>query len=132
MAGYSKAPLYKKLGIKEGMSVWIMNAPPSYRKEIVLAGEIKWGDGHEPSDFIHLFATTREVLMEMLPLLRENMKKDAMIWISWPKRISSVPTDLDRESIREAGLNHELVDIKVCAIDDVWSGLKFVIPKDKR
>ena len=132
MAGYSNTPLHKKLGIKENMSVWIINAPPSVRKELDDAGELKWNDGHEPSDYIHLFATTQEVLSEMLPLLRENMKKNGMLWVSWPKRVSSVPTDLDREIIREAGLRHELVDVKVCAVDDVWSGLKFVIPKEKR
>jgi len=132
MAGYSTTPLHKKLGIKENMTVWIINAPPSVRKELEYAGKLVWNDGHDPSDYIHLFATSLEVLQEMLPLLRENMKKDGMLWISWPKRISSVPTDLDRETVRENVLGHELVDIKVCAVDDVWSGLKFVIPKDKR
>ncbi len=132
MAGYSTTPLHKKLGIKDGMAVWIINAPPSYRKDISDAGNISWADGHDPSDFIHIFATTRELLAEMLPDLRKNIKKDGMIWISWPKKISSVPTDLDREMIREIGLAQKLVDIKVCAVDDIWSGLKFVIPKDQR
>jgi type II secretory pathway component PulL len=132
MSGYSTAPLIKKLGLRENMVVWLINAPPTYRKELAQAGELHWTDGKESADFIHLFATSDELLSEWLPLLRENMKADGIIWISWPKRTSSVPTDINREHVRQAGLSRNLVDIKVCAIDDVWSGLKFVIPKAER
>lgn len=132
MAGYSTAPLIKKLGITENMMVWLINAPPTYRKELSHAGNLRWTDGKEIADFIHLFATSDELLSEYLPLLRENMKPDGIIWISWPKKTSNVPTDISREHVRQAGLSHNLVDVKVCAIDDVWSGLKFVIPKGER
>jgi len=128
MAGYSETPLQKKLGIKEGFSVFILQPPPHYfdwispmppgvKVKTKLAGEI---------DFIHLFIKEQKVFVKEFNRCKKNLKKDGMMWISWPKKASKVTTDLDENIIREFGLKNGLVDVKVCAVDEVWSGLKFV------
>ena len=129
MAGYSPNPLIKKLGIKPGFRVIHMMEPRGYFK---LLGKLPEGvekvENPEPEsvDYIHLFAKDMETLeAEILPA-KHFLKKEGMLWISWPKGTSGVETDLNSNIVRGTGLNSGLVDIKVCAIDDTWSALKFV------
>lgn len=128
MAGYSGTPLIKKLGIKPGYNVCVLNMPEEYLNWLSplpegtsvkekLAGEL---------DLIHLFVKDRETFQQWFVKCKKNLRKDGMLWISWPKKSSKVPTDLDESVIREFGLKESLVDVKVCAVDETWSGLKFV------
>ena len=128
MAGYSETPLLKKLGIKEGSALfilqppseyfdWISPLPPEVKVKAKLAGDF---------DFIHLFVKDQKTFSKEFVRSKKQLKKDGMMWISWPKKASKVPTDLDENIIRDFGLKNGLVDVKVCAIDDVWSGLKFM------
>jgi hypothetical protein len=127
--GYSGTPLPKKLGIKDDASVAILNAPPGYAKSLGLkvSSELK-----SDLDFIQLFTKSRVDLEEQLPRLRRSIKQDGMIWISWPKKSSKVPTDLTEDVIRHTAFALKLVDVKVCAVDETWSGLKLVIPVKER
>jgi hypothetical protein len=129
-AGYSGTPLPKKLGIKDGASAAILNGPPGYAKGLGVksASELK-----SDLDFIQFFTKSRAELEKHLPRLRKSIKPDGMIWISWPKKSSKVETDLTEDIIRDTALALKLVDVKVCAVDETWSGLKLVIPvKDRR
>lgn len=128
MAGYSRTPLIKKLGIKEGLKVAILNPPANYGETL---GELPAGISvtktlADPLDFIHYFTTSRETLAAEFPLLKQTLTPAGMLWISWPKRSAKVPTDLTEDIIRAIGLENGLVDVKVVAVDEVWSGLKFV------
>ncbi len=129
MAGYSGTPLLKKLGIKPDFKIILKNEPPLYLdwlsplpEGVTIARKSTKAD----VDFVHLFVLKRADFQKDFKLFKENLKKDGMMWISWPKKSSKVPTDLDENVIREYGLANGLVDVKVCAVDDVWSGLKFV------
>lgn len=125
--GYSGTPLHKKLGIKAGQKVWFSGAPNGYQKELAKAGSVeilKTPVGE--LDFVHFFTDSRGSLAKEVPKLRDSMKRDGRLWISWPKKSSGVPTDLDENVVRDIGLKAGLVDVKVCAVDEVWSGLKFV------
>lgn len=128
MAGYSGTPLVKKLGIKAGIILYAFNSPVDYFKwlsplpvDVIvrdkLSGEL---------DFIHLFVKEFKVFQKQFQIGKNHLKKDGMLWISWPKKSAKVPTDLDENIIRDFGLKEGLVDVKVCAVDEVWSGLKFV------
>ena len=128
MAGYSSTPLLKKLGIKSGFEVYIVNPITSY---LELLGPLPEGTTNvdAPSskvDFIHFFCKEEQHLLAELPRLKALLKPAAMLWLSWPKKASKIETDLNRELIREHGLTAGLVDVKVCAVDENWSGLKFV------
>ncbi|MEM7369543.1 MAG: DUF3052 family protein [Bacteroidota bacterium] len=134
-AGYSGTPLLKKLGIKPDTQLLWVDAPSQYTdllgplpKDIQFLTE----EGKEQADFIHVFMLRKDQLANQLLRLKPRLKKEGMIWISWPKQRSSISTDLNRETIREAGLETGLVDVKVCAIDADWSGLKFVYRKKDR
>lgn len=128
MAGYSKTPLVKKLGIKPDSRMIILNAPESYAQtlgdlpEAVIVAETLTG----PLDFIHFFTTRQEILTSEFPRLKQALASSGILWISWPKRSSKVETDLTEDIIRTIGLENGLVDVKVAAVDEVWSGLKFV------
>jgi len=127
-AGYSRNPLPGKLGIKEGFKVAVLNAPPYYRKKL---GEVRSVVVEEtlpdyPLDFIQFFAVNRRQLEGEFPRLTEGLKQVGMLWISWPKRSSGVDTNLSDRVVREVWLSNGLVDVKVAAIDETWSGLKFV------
>ncbi|MEI9920582.1 MAG: DUF3052 domain-containing protein [Bacteroidota bacterium] len=122
MAGYSGTPLSKKLGIKEGLKSSIIGAPADYSKLV----DIKLTQGTSDLDFIHIFSTDFKDFSKQFVSNKKKLKKDGMMWISWPKKSAKVPTDLDENIIREFGLKNGLVDVKVCAVDDTWSGLKFV------
>ncbi|MGA6980955.1 MAG: DUF3052 domain-containing protein [Candidatus Sulfotelmatobacter sp.] len=128
MPGYSGTPLPKKLGIKPGFRVRLANAPDEVRAE--LAQELKHctiGEARGPLDFVMLFALSRSQLTRDFSLLAKILAPAGMLWVSWPKKRSGVATDLDDNVVREIGLNAGLVDVKVCAVTEVWSGLKFVI-----
>ena len=123
MAGYSGTPLPKKLGIKPGHRVLVLEAPEGFALEGVSAGSTARGK----ADVIVSFHERRAELARRMPRLRELMEPAAGLWIAWPKRASRLPTDLTEDVVRELALANALVDNKVCAIDETWSGLRLVI-----
>ena len=126
-AGYSATPLHKKLGIKPGDRAWFSGAPSGYEAALQKAGEFEVAKKvGEDFDFLHYFTASRATLNREAPKLRDSLKSNGMLWISWPKKSSAVATDLDESIVRQIGLKAGLVDVKVCAIDETWSGLKFV------
>ena len=127
MLGYSGTPLPKKLGIKPGFRARLMEAPAEVCAELRsdLAGCRQPKPG-EALDFAMLFTKSRAELAKEFPRLTRQLAPAGMLWVSWPKKTSGVATDLDENKIREIGLAAGLVDVKVCAVTDVWSGLKFV------
>lgn len=134
MAGYSGTPLPQKLGIKPGTIVVVIDAPAHYRK---LLGQIPSGVNFATrpvgnTKFVHLFSMRRSELAKQLSILRRKIAEDAAIWVSWPKKSSGVATDITEDVIRAVALPLGLVDIKVCALDDTWSGLKLMIRKENR
>lgn len=137
MAGYSGTPLAKKLGIKDDFRAALLHVPDEVKTELRKAlGKCRLqrisGDTGRDLDFIFLFVRSRAGLeLELLPAATA-LAPAGMLWISWPKKSSGVPTDLTEDVIRQSGLDAGLVDVKVCAVTDVWSGLKFVIPVKNR
>ena len=134
MAGYSGTPLIKKLGIKPGYCVGFLNSPDGYTD---LLGPLPQGvrvvlPARGSLDFIHLFSTDRAELARKLPELKQKIVENGMIWVSWPKKTSRVPSTITEDAIRKIALPLGLVDIKVCAVDEVWSGLKLVIRREER
>ena len=134
MAGYSGTSLTKKLGVKEGSHVLLVGAPNGYLsllhplpKGVRLASRMS-----DVTDICHVFSTRRVELQRMLVRYRQRLKSTATIWVSWPKKSAKVPTDITEDTVRELALPLGLVDVKVCAIDEVWSGLKLVIRKELR
>lgn len=135
MAGYSKTPLWKKLGYKDKLDAYVEEAPSSYMTQLELPAKVCVQFIKSPTNgvrFVHLFTTSQKVLSKRLRDFRKMMADEAIIWVSWPKKSSGVTTDLTEDRIREAALPLGLVDIKVCAIDEVWSGLKLMIRKKLR
>ena len=133
-AGYSGTPLAKKLGIKSGYKIKIVNTPENY---LSLFADLpvdltQITDGETKKDFIHYFTSKASQLSKDIIQLKQEIENNGIIWISWPKKTAKVETDLDGNLVREIGLNAGLVDIKVCAINEIWSGLKFVIPVKDR
>ncbi len=128
MAGYSKRFLVEKLGIKPGHKLIILNPPADYDQTLgTLPSEVLVVDAPGGLlDFIQFFCKQRSELESYFAELKAALAPDGMLWISWPKRASKVETDLTEDVVREIGLEHGLVDVKVAAIDQVWSGLKFV------
>ena len=129
MVGYSKRPLADKLGIKPGHTIVILNAPSGYDNTL---GELPPGAMQVKTlqsnlNFIHFFTKSKAELDKALPEMRASLVPNGMIWISWPKGASRIPTDLNENVVREMALRQSLVDVKVAAVDDVWSGLKLVI-----
>lgn len=127
--GYSPHPLIKKLGIKNGQKVTFFNPPDSFLNEIEvdLPEDIIFAQSlDEKLDYIHIFTGKRSELDDNFKLLVDALSPNGSLWISWPKGSSGVATDLNENVIREIGLAHGLVDVKVVAIDEIWSGLKFV------
>lgn len=129
MSGYSGTPLIKKLGIKEGHKILILNAPKNYFEMLgeLPNGVIKVGPNEEEIDFVHLFTNSFEELENAIGTYKSRIVKNGMIWVSWYKKASKLPTELNEDIIRGTALNLGLVDVKVCAVDDNWSGLKIVI-----
>ena len=134
MAGYSGTPLSQKLGIKPGTIVVAIDPPENYRKllEPIPSGVNFATRPVGKSKFIHLFVTRRSELAKQLSILRHKIAPDAAVWVSWPKKSSGVPTDITEDVIRAVALPLGFVDIKVCAVDDTWSGLKLMIRKENR
>ncbi len=134
MPGYSGTPLAKKLGIKPGMRSWFLGMPDHVRSEIEReAPPFELLQSPEPPvELAHIFVSSFAVMDCELRMLLPLIARDGMIWVSWPKKASKVPTDITEDVIREIALPLHLVDVKVCAVDDVWSGLKLVIRKEHR
>jgi hypothetical protein len=134
MAGYSGTPLARKLGIKPGSSVFVEGAPMAYEQLLapMPEGVTVQSAADTATDVTHLFCTAKADLAAALRRMLRHLRPDAAIWVSWPKKASRVPTDLTEDAIRELALPLGLVDIKVCAVDDVWSGLKLVLRKELR
>lgn len=135
-SGYSKTPLSKKLGIKEGFLIQVYNAPKNYLDffhefpdgvEIANSAQKK-----ESVDFIHIFATSEAVLSTAFSTAKPTLKKNGVLWISWPKKSSKIPTEIDKNFVRTYGLENGLVDVKVAAVDNDWSGHKFVYRTEDR
>ncbi|MEO1010171.1 MAG: DUF3052 family protein [Bacteroidota bacterium] len=128
--GYSGTPLAKKLGIREGYRVLVLNPPKDYLDFFTeFPAKVIFVHGNEVSrniDFIHLFCTTHEELRDSFAKAKRNLTKNGILWVSWPKKTSKIPTELDKSQIRQFGLKGGLVDTKVAAIDPDWSGHKFV------
>jgi hypothetical protein len=133
-AGYSGTPLARKLGISPGARVVTIGAPPEYRAWLApLPDGVTFGRAvNAATPVVHLFATERAVLTHELERLRDLIAPDAMVWVSWPKKAAKVPTDISEDTIRAVALPMGYVDVKVCAVSDVWSGLKLVIRKALR
>jgi len=129
MAGYSGTPLPKKLGIKEQFRVAFLDLPPDVRAELkdALKNCRIAKDGKEPLDFAMVFVKSAAELKKKFGEMSKQLAPAGMLWVSWPKKASGVATDLDENEVRRIGLHSGLVDVKVCAVNDVWSGLKFVI-----
>jgi len=139
MAGYSTTPLDKKLGLGNGQRAGWVGLPRNLsglalshrfaRAELVSRARDLT---KRPFDMIHVFTASREVLESDLPEARDRLAPDGMIWVSWPKKAAKVPSDVTEDVVRELALSGPLVDVKVCAVDDIWSGLKLVIRKELR
>ena len=135
MAGYSPTPLVRKLGLKSGVAAAVIGAPEGYGgwlavdfvPPLVQADTLPVG-----LEFLHLFTVSRAEMALVLAEARATMARDGMIWVSWPKKSARVPTDITEDVIRDMCLPMGLVDVKVCAVTEVWSGLKLVIRKELR
>lgn len=135
MAGYSGTPLAEKLGLKPGYRLFVIGAPKDYEKllaplprEVSISAKPPKGG----ADIVHLFAPSLAAFEAGLPRAREEMKIDGAIWVSWYKKSSRIKTDLTEDLIRSQALSGDLVDVKVCAVSDIWSGLKLVVRKALR
>ena len=143
-AGYSGTPLAKKLGIKEGMTVMTVDAPPNYQELIgpLAKGTELFGVSEDTLanarvsasgiDIVHLFTNTRDGLFKAVSEAKKMIKQDGTIWVSWYKKAAKLPTEITEDAVREAAFPLGLVDVKVCAVDEKWSGLKLVIRKENR
>jgi hypothetical protein len=132
--GYSGTPLAKKLGLKAPLKLLTINAPKEYKSWL---GDLPEGvtlvtNAKKPIQAVHVFTTESVFLDAILSKLRNELKQDGFIWVSWPKKSSKVPTDITDNIIREIALPLGFVDIKVCAVSEVWSGLKLVIRRSER
>lgn len=132
-AGYSGTPLPKKLGIKPGMTVCFVDDPPEFRVALGPLENVAHAEpGRKLIDCAVLFCRDRLALSNQFSRLAKRLVPNGMLWVAWPKKSSGVATDLSEDVIRKLGIAAGLVDIKVCAITDIWSGLKFVIPLKDR
>ena len=130
MAGYSGTPLHKKLGIRPGLRAFVRGAPESLAAELApLAARTKLA---APLDYVHVFVTEQADLAALFPKIDKALVDDGVVWISWPKKAAKVPTTVDEGEVRRLGLQTSLVDVKVCAVDVVWSGLKFMRRRENR
>jgi hypothetical protein len=130
--GYSDTPLAKKLSLKPAQRVWFYNMPDCVRNEIGDMELIERPEFEAGLDAVHIFTTSRSEMEDMLRKLRTAIDPNGFVWISWPKKASKVPTDITEDTIREVCLPMGWVDVKVCAVDAIWSGLKLMIRKELR
>lgn len=128
MAGYSETPLLKKLGVKPGFRVALVGAPKNFKEELgSLPATAKFTAATTDSlNLILLFVSSEKELRLKFAPLTAKLRKDGMIWVAWPKKSSGVVTDLSFNSVQHIGLDAGLVDVKICAVNEIWSGLKFV------
>lgn len=133
-AGYSGTPLAKKLGIKQGFIIRLINQPVYYFSLFTdMPDNVTVVDeSHSKKNFIHYFAQHAKELNRDITLLKKQIEPNGIIWVSWPKKASKVPTDITEDIVRNTALSNGLVDIKVCAVDEVWSALKLVVPVKDR
>jgi len=133
-AGYSGTPLWKKLGLKPGMRVASLCAPVPYARVVadLPEGIALVDEADDTIDLAHLFVTEAALLGRELERLRKAMRPDAVLWVSWPKKAAKVPTDVTEDVIRTLALPLGWVDVKVCAVDAVWSGLKLMVRRSER
>jgi hypothetical protein len=128
MAGYSETPLTKKLGIKPGFNLAFVNAPPDFFAELTLPHDVKVNSRSKKAlDVVLLFVKREEDLKKKFAQYSQQLMPAGMIWVAWPKKSSGVTTDLSFTNVQAIGLATGLVDVKICAVNEVWSGLKFVI-----
>jgi hypothetical protein len=134
MAGYSGTPLPQKLGIKPGLIVVTINAPANYRRLLGTIPEgVTFSNRLKPnSNFAHVFIKKRSELAKTVPVLREKVADTGTVWVSWPKKSAGVPTDVTEDVIRAVALPVGFVDVKVCAFDETWSGLKLMVRRENR
>ncbi len=135
MAGYSGTTLAKKLGFKEGFRVGFVNPPRGFQQELGSLPGVRISIARlpKPLDLILFFADSQQVLKREFPKLARKLEQNGMVWIAWPKKASGVATNLSENSVRKIGLEAGLVDVKVCAVNDIWSALKFVFRlKDRK
>jgi hypothetical protein len=129
LSGFSGTPLVKKLGIKAGQSVVVVNPPKNFLAQELqpLPENLHWvAAGAGGRDFIMLFVSSLKDLKKELPKLKKKLTRDGILWVSWPKKSSGVETDLSFDVVQQLGLKIGLVDVKICAVNEIWSGLKFV------
>jgi hypothetical protein len=134
IAGYSATPLSRKLGMREGSRILLLGAPADYAAQLQpLPPGVAFKDTVDAEiDIAQLFVMTRTELQPWLVRLRKDLRPDAVLWVSWPKKASKVPTDITEDTIRALALPLGWVDIKVCAVSEIWSGLKLVVRKALR
>lgn len=133
-AGYSGTPLLKKLGISDQMKLSLLNVPDNYYELVGADLSAQLCKKNDVPDLIHLFVTSNKEFEMHIKNLKPAFKRNSsiIIWVSWYKKVSGMATDLTEDVIREYALKNDLVDVKVCAVSDLWSGLKLVVPKNKR
>ncbi len=134
MVGYSGTPLPRKLGIKEGATVLLVDAPAGFERELepLPDGVELSRTPRDGADVAVAFVTRRQELEERFPEVAAQLQPAGGLWVAWPKRSSKVPTDLTEDVLREVGLPHGWVDNKVCAVTEIWSGLRFVLRLENR
>ena len=134
MPGYSGTPLVQKIGIQAGFKVFAINPPSDYQKLLApMPPDVEFvSKASATTNVVHLFTAQRKELAKVLMSLRKSLAPDAIVWVSWPKKSSKVETDITEDVIRNVALPMGWVDIKVCAVTDVWSGLKLVVRKELR
>ena len=134
MSGYSGTPLVNKLGIKPGSRLLAVNAPADYAAllEPLPENVVFARMSMDELDVVHVFTKTRSELIKLIDRYKTKIKQDGAIWVSWPKKASGIPSEVTEDTVREVALPLGLVDIKVCAVDETWSGLKLVIRKENR
>jgi hypothetical protein len=127
-AGYSGTPLYKKLSLRPGLKLLVVGMPPEVRREIEAGGEgVIWVERAAAFDAAHLFATELADLKESIARVRKTLPPEGFVWASWPKKASGIASDITEDAVREIAFAAKLVDVKVCAVSEVWSGLKLVV-----
>ncbi len=134
MAGYSGTPLLKKLGIAPGMKIQLLNPPVNYYELLAMDIGHQLCTKDEIPDLVHMFATNNQIFESCMESVSSFRKKNPriMVWVSWYKKSAKIPTDITEDTIRIFALKHDWVDIKVCAVNEVWSALKLVVPINKR
>jgi hypothetical protein len=132
--GYSGTPLIKKLGLAPSMKVLLLNPPANYDELLEADTSKQLVKKNETPDFIHLFSVNQKDFTHSMEKLKPMIKKNPtiVIWISWYKKSAKIPTDITEDTIRNYALKNDLVDVKVCAVSELWSGLKLVVPLSKR